>query len=89
MRAYVTRQLPGRALESLTGFCDLEVLRGQDPPDRATLIDRAAEADGLLCMLTDRIDAELMERCPQLRVVSNMAVCAATWSLRLPSDLLR
>jgi glyoxylate reductase len=74
MRAFVTRQLPGRALQSLSGFCDLEVWPGQDPPDRARLIDHAAEADGLLCMLTDRIDAALMERCPRLRVVSNMAV---------------
>jgi lactate dehydrogenase-like 2-hydroxyacid dehydrogenase len=74
MRAFVTRQLPGRALESLTGFCDLDVWPGEGPPDRETLIDRAAEADGLLCMLTDRIDAALLERCPRLRVVSNMAV---------------
>jgi glyoxylate reductase len=74
MRAFVTRKLPGGALASLNGFCELEVWPGEEPPDRATLLDCAAEADGLLCMLTDRIDAALMESCPRLRVVSNMAV---------------
>ena len=41
---------------------------------RAELLSAAAQADGLLCMLTDRIDAELLDAAPDLRVVSQMAV---------------
>lgn len=74
MRAFVTRGLPGRALEHLPGGCEVEVWPGELPPDQETLMRKASRADGLLCMLTDRIDAALMERCPRLRVVSNMAV---------------
>jgi glyoxylate reductase len=74
MRAFVTRQPPGLALERLRGLCEIEVWPGDDPPPPATLLERASQADGLLCMLTDRIDADLLERCPRLRVVSNMAV---------------
>jgi glyoxylate reductase len=74
MRAFVTRQPPGRALERLRGLCEVEVWPEQDPPPPAALLERASQADGLLCMLTDRIDAALLESCPRLRVVSNMAV---------------
>jgi glyoxylate reductase len=45
-----------------------------DPPPLAALHGAAAVADGLLTMLTDRIDADLLEAGPNLRIVSNMAV---------------
>src|SRR3989304_297408 len=44
------------------------------PPPREVLLREAAVADGLLALLTDRIDAELLEAAPRLRVVSNVAV---------------
>jgi len=74
MRAFVTRGLPGDALGALDGVCDVEVWPSTAPPDRASLLRHARAADGLLCMLTDRVDAELLDACPRLRVVSNMAV---------------
>jgi glyoxylate reductase len=42
--------------------------------DRDVLLTRIADVDGLYCMLTDRIDAEVLDAAPNLRVVSNMAV---------------
>jgi glyoxylate reductase len=74
MRVFVTRKLPGQALQLLSGRCEIDLWPGEEPPDRKSLLDRASEADGLLCMLTDQIDATLLESCPRLRVVSNMAV---------------
>ena len=44
------------------------------PPDYDSLRERVALADGVLCLLTDRIDSALLEAAPALRVVSNMAV---------------
>ena len=44
------------------------------PPTPAELRERAAQADGLLAMLTDRIDADLIASCPDLRAISNYAV---------------
>lgn len=70
----MTRKLPGQALALLSGRCEVDLWPGEDPPDRASLLERASVADGLLCMLTDRIDAALLQSCPKLRVVSNMAV---------------
>ena len=46
---------------------------GRLPPDQATLRERTAAAEGLLCLLTDRIDAELLDGAPRLRAISNYA----------------
>ncbi len=44
------------------------------PPSPEELRELAAGAEGLLCLLTDAIDADLLDACPRLRVVSNYAV---------------
>lgn len=73
-RVYVTRELPGMAVDLLAETAAVEVWDGELPPPREVLLEKAMEADGLLTLLTDRIDAELMEAAPRLRVVSNLAV---------------
>jgi glyoxylate reductase len=48
---------------------------GELPPAREQLIEQVRGIDGILCLLTDRIDEELMDLIgPQLKVISNMAV---------------
>jgi len=71
---YVTRELPGDAVERLRQATNVRVWTEELPPPRDVLLREAAVADGLLTLLTDRIDAELMDTAPRLRVVSNMAV---------------
>ena len=44
------------------------------PPPREVLLEQVGAVDGLLCLLTDRIDAELIAAAPRLRVISNLAV---------------
>jgi glyoxylate reductase len=44
------------------------------PPTPDELVRHAAEADGLLALLTDRVDGELIAACPRLRTISNYAV---------------
>jgi glyoxylate reductase len=74
MRVFVTRQLPGDALARLDGVCSVEVWDRDEPPPADVLRARAGDADGLLCLLTDRIDDALLDACPRLKVVSQMAV---------------
>jgi len=62
------------ALDLLAETAAVEVWDGELPPPREVLLREAAEADGLLTLLTDPIDAEIMETAPRLRVISNMAV---------------
>ncbi len=73
-RVFVTRMLPGDALERLAAKCAIDVWQDEMPPPRAVLLERSRDCEGLLTLLTDRIDRELLERCPKLRAVSNLAV---------------
>ena len=73
-RCFVTRRLPGSALERLCAAHDVEVWDGRLPPPPDELAARAATAAGLLTLLTDRIDAHLLERSPALRAIANYAV---------------
>lgn len=70
---FVTRPLPGGALDLLAQHTDLRVWEGELPPPRKELLRRAAGCHGLLTLLTDRVDADLLDRAPSLVVVSNMA----------------
>ncbi len=73
-RCFVTRALPGGALDRLRGEHDVEVWEGRLPPSRESLLARIGDTEGLLSLLTDRIDRELIEAASSLRVISNYAV---------------
>ena len=71
---FVSRQLPGSALDRLRAAHDTTVWPEQLPPTRAQLLEHAAGADALLTLLTDHIDAELISAAPNLKVIANYAV---------------
>ena len=73
-KVFVTRQLAPSALDRLAQVCDLEVWDEFLPPDYEIIRQKAGDISGLLCLLTDRIDAQLINAAPQLKVISNMAV---------------
>ncbi len=73
-RVFVARRLPGMALERLGAETEMRLWEDPLPPPRETLLAEAREAEGLLTLLTDRVDEELLGVAPRLRAVSNMAV---------------
>ena len=73
-RCFVTRDLPGSALDRLRAEHEVDVWSEPSPPPRDALLAGAAEAEGLLSLLTDSVDAALIERSSRLRVISNYAV---------------
>jgi glyoxylate reductase len=73
-KVLVTQDLPWGVLDALAGECELERWSEERPPSRDELIERLQGARGLLCLLTNRIDAELVTQCPQLQFVSSMSV---------------
>ena len=73
-RVFVTRQLPGEALDRLVAEHDVEIWPERLPPPRSELLARARELEGLLSLLTDPVDAELIGAAPRLRAISNYAV---------------
>ncbi len=73
-KVYVTRELPTAALDLLAEAATVRVWPDELPPPPEVLLAEAADADALLTLLTDRIDAAIMAAAPRLRVISNMAV---------------
>jgi glyoxylate reductase len=74
-RVYVTRRLPAPAMERLAEAADVATWPDDDyPPPRDVLVREAAASDGLVALVTDRIDGALLDAAPRLRVVSNVAV---------------
>lgn len=73
-RVYVTRILPKEAMDRINSFCDAETWREELPPPREVLLEKVRDTEGLLCLLTDKVDAELLEQAPKLRVISTYAV---------------
>lgn len=71
-RVVATRPFPGAAFERLAERCDLWVGPAAGTP-RALLFEQGREAEGLLCTLDDRVDAELLAGLPRLRIVATPA----------------
>ncbi len=73
-QVFVTRELPPKMLGKLAEHCDVEVWDEFLPPDYEIILDKIGGLAGLLCLLTDRIDAQLMDAAPDIKVISNLAV---------------
>jgi glyoxylate reductase len=73
-RCFVTRDLPGPALGRLRAVHEVDLWPSRTPPTPEELAQGAADAEGLLSMLVDRIDEQLLDRCPKLRAIANYAV---------------
>lgn len=74
-RAFVSRQIFAEALELIAAEADTEVWQEELPPIREVLLEKVRGVSGLLCLLTDKVDAELMDAAgPQLKVISQIAV---------------
>ena len=74
-RVLVTRLIPEVGLRRIVQECQAEVWEEPLPPPRDVLLEKIAGCEGILSLLTERIDAELMDAAgPQLKVVSNFAV---------------
>jgi glyoxylate reductase len=74
VNVFVTRRLPGHAVERLHANHDVEVWPDSMPPGREVLLSRAPRLEGLLALLTDPVDADLLAAAPSLRAISNYAV---------------
>lgn len=71
---FITRKLPEEALTPLRDGGQVQVWEPNEVIPRPTLLQSVAEADALLCMVTERIDDELLRHAPRLKIVANMAV---------------
>ncbi len=73
-KVFVTRLIPEEGLAIVRDASDAQVWEDDLPPPHDVLLEHVRDVDGLLSLLTDRVDAHLMDSAPRLRVVSNLAV---------------
>jgi glyoxylate reductase len=73
-KVFVTRRIPDAGLDRIREHCEAEVWPEQMPPPYDLLRQKVAGCDGLVSLLTDRIDAALMDAAPKIKVISNYAV---------------
>lgn len=74
-RVFVARIIPEPGMQMVQSFCDAEIWPEELPPSRETMLQKVRGVDGLLSLLTDRVDGELMDAAgAQLKVISNHAV---------------
>ena len=74
-KVFITRKIDQMAIDQISELCEVDLWPGDLPPSREEMLNHAAGIDGILCLLTDKIDAQLLEATgPQLKVISNMAV---------------
>ncbi len=73
-RVFVTRVMAQEALDKIAQDTDMEVWPEELPPPYEVLLEKARDAEGLLTMLSDKIDTTLIDTAPKLKAVSNLAV---------------
>jgi len=70
----VTRQIPSEGLELIREYYDVEVWDRYTPPPREVLLEKIRHVDALVTLLTDRIDREVLDNAPRLRIIAQYAV---------------
>ena len=74
-KVFVTRRILESGLNMVQEFCETDLWPGELPPSREILLEHVSGVDGLLCLLTDRIDAAVMDAAgPGLKVISSFSV---------------
>jgi len=74
-KVFVARRIPEDGVQPIVAACDARVWEDDLPPPRAVLLEAIRGCDGVLTLLTDKVDDEFLDAAgPQLKVVSNYAV---------------
>ncbi|MEM0096009.1 MAG: glyoxylate reductase [Candidatus Bathyarchaeia archaeon] len=73
-KVYVTRELPERGMKIIKERFDAEVWPEYGPPPKDEIIRKARDVDALVTLLSDKIDSEVFDAAPKLKIIAQMAV---------------
>jgi len=71
---FVTRNITQEAIALLSTIAEVDVWQGNLPPSYDELLEHTSQSDGLVCMLSDKVDKHLIQSSPKLKVIAQMAV---------------
>src|SRR3984885_5830572 len=73
-KVFATRPLFPAAQQILNASCDVEYWTQAERISKEELLRRVKEKDGLVCLLTEKVNDELLRAAPKLRIAANVAV---------------
>ncbi|OPY65618.1 MAG: putative 2-hydroxyacid dehydrogenase [Syntrophorhabdus sp. PtaU1.Bin050] len=73
-KVYITRRIPEPGISLIKESCDVTLHPYDEPPAHEEIVDHIRDKDALLCLLSDRIDREIIEAGPNLKVISTFSV---------------
>jgi len=73
-KVFITRRIPENGIELLREHFEVEVWPEEREIPRDVLLEKVRDVDALVTMLSERVDGELFDRAPKLRIVANYAV---------------
>ncbi len=73
-KVFITRRISQEALDKIKITADIDLWEGEMPPTQRDLLNHVRNMEGIVSLLTDKIDAQVMDSSPNLRIISNMAV---------------
>jgi glyoxylate reductase len=72
-KAYITRKIPESGIKLIAEICDIVIHPGEEPPDEKEIISNIRDKDAVLCLLSDRINKNIMDAAPKLKAISTMS----------------
>ncbi|MBO8175780.1 MAG: D-glycerate dehydrogenase [Thermococcus sp.] len=73
-RVFITRQIPENGIKMIEQYYEVEVWRDEKEPPREVLLEKGRNVDALVTLLSDRIDREILDNAPRLRIIAQYAV---------------
>jgi len=73
-KVFITRQIPENGIKMIKEYYKVEVWRSEKDPPREVLLEKAKDADALVTLLSDKIDKEVFNNAPRLKIITQYAV---------------
>src|SRR3989338_4534354 len=74
LRVFITRKIPKSGIKLVQKSCHIKIYQKDQVMPKKELIKEVKQCDALLCLLTDKIDKEIIDANPKLKIISNYAI---------------
>ncbi|NJE08005.1 D-glycerate dehydrogenase [Thermococcus sp. M39] len=73
-KVFITRKIPETGINMIKQYYEVEVWRDENEPPREVLLEKVRNVDALVTLLSDKIDGEILDNAPRLRIIAQYAV---------------
>ncbi|RLF82078.1 D-glycerate dehydrogenase, partial [Thermococci archaeon] len=73
-KVFITREIPENGIKMIKKFYEIEVWKDQKTPPRDVLLEKIRDVDALVTLLTEKVDKELLDSAPNLKIITQYAV---------------